>query len=446
MALSLTMEKVMTRWAGLLLVGLISCRGCEADGPGFGGGGGEDPSDSAPPDDEPDWDPGDWNTPALCGELAFEGLSPSVDGEQCENGSYPSLGAVQAASLCGGEVAAVHAGVGYPDLEAAVGSAGPGGSIYVCPGTHPVSISLWGGAWSFEGVTGDPSDVVLDGEGEHVVLSVSNAQIDLIGLGFTGGSSYDGGALDLSDGHAFVRCCSFEDNTASYEGGAINAGGHGPILLAVIGSAFEANQAGYAGSAISFGGYGDGQLLIANSSFVGNLAETAGGTVDVGAYALDHVVILDSSFEDNRSESAGAALRFGGWGASTLTVRRSALSGNHAVRRGAVSIETTRVHMAWLEDSDLVGGTTDDGAAALEVAGSPECAELHLVDSAILQNVSEKGPAVTTGSTTWLRSISSDWGAGESDNHAYDLSSPCGILDDLGGSESFTCEPDGTWY
>ena len=148
-------------------------------------------------------------------------------------------------------------------------------------------------------------DAILDGEfdesPEYQLLDIVDASLDVDGLTFRNGASYEGGAIRVEDGGVNLNSTIFTGNEATgHHGGAIYvAGGNTEITY----SEFTNNDADDNGGAIAVYGH----LYIANSEFTDNDADDDGGAI----YArYGDVTVVDSIFTGNtaRFSDGGAIL------------------------------------------------------------------------------------------------------------------------------------------
>ena len=140
--------------------------------------------------------------------------------------------------------------------------------------------------------------------------SSGGANVDIINCTFEGNKATAGraGACGFYTTSTLVRHklinCTFTDNSASNEGGALRIyGNFGPIYNCT----FTDNSAGIDGGAI-FKQSGNGVLSITLCNFTNNSASDTGGAIYKSAGALN---LTDSNF-DNNSATNGGAIRDGG--------------------------------------------------------------------------------------------------------------------------------------
>lgn len=172
------------------------------------------------------------------------------------------------------------------------------------------------------------------GENGGAVVCSDNAELTAINCRFAGNSAHLGGAIYNSAGgilkvkncvfegnsavgtgawggavfnkwYCEVEDCSFENNTASWPGGAIH-NGQGGFKLTVRSSAFYRNSSTNSGGGAIFS-YAD--LLVVNSTFVENSAAFYGGGA-ISCSKDSTSKIINCTFKDNKTnKGSGEAVR-----------------------------------------------------------------------------------------------------------------------------------------
>lgn len=173
--------------------------------------------------------------------------------------------------------------------------------------------------------------IILSGGGVTRIFRISNSDgvLNLSDLtledGFTSGS---GGAIWNQNGELNIIGCSFQNNAAVGDGGAINSNSELNILM----STFAGNQAGdtqaKSGGAIYMSGADPIHLSLSN--FSGNIATGSGGAVAI-AGSHTEVEISDTIFSGNIAMGDEPASDGGGAihnKSDLLTMIRSAFNGN----------------------------------------------------------------------------------------------------------------------
>ena len=165
-------------------------------------------------------------------------------------------------------------------------------------------------------IEGKDETATLDGGGSVQILQVIGGDLTVSGVTFTGGKADGkdveekrGGAIyvaakDGDGGNATITNCTFTDNTAEWNGGAVNVEATGVIE----GSTFEGNEANRGGGVFIVGGG-----TITDSTFEGNEASQDGG----GAYIHGEGTITDSTFEENEAKYGGGVYII--WNGGTIT-------------------------------------------------------------------------------------------------------------------------------
>jgi len=125
-------------------------------------------------------------------------------------------------------------------------------------------------------------------------ITVGDALLNLTDCILQGNTTTgSGGALDVQaslGGFAIIRNCTFADNSASLNGGAIS----NTAIINVWNSTFTGNHAGGVGGAISSGMYRSGMVCI-NSTFAGNSASGNGGAIHAASFELIHSTLSGNS-------------------------------------------------------------------------------------------------------------------------------------------------------
>ena len=339
-------------------------------------------------------------------------------------------------------------GTRYDDPQPAFNAAAPGDTVYVCPGTYEWDDEpIINKDLTFRGSARDASRVVLDGLETFRILLVTGKLVTIQDITFSKGHAEgDSGGAILGFGHLVVEDCVFDFNGVEYDGGAIDisdttllevrrstftnnfAGGGGAaihadgssMVVTIEDSTFRSNTTIGSGSAISIGRGDDWTLDIRNSAFEENLSEDGEGTIARNAPAGDDVAVVtitDSTFVGNEANANVVLAMFAE--ELTLSFDGTAIRDNVAqwFAKSATAIQA-------------FGGTTlDVSFTSAEITGNEGLYQAV--------NVSWDG--------TTLRSVDTDWGSGASENEGGDLISRCGVHDDLGAGESFTCTAAGVW-
>ena len=165
-----------------------------------------------------------------------------------------------------------------------------------------------------------------------------------------------GGAINIgSDGRIkMISNCTFINNTAAKEGGAIKTTGS----IYIIGSRFINNTAGSNGGAIYGSGMKDNTALltIINSNFTGNNATGSGGAVYSG-----YANVTNSSFILNTATNNGGAMYVDG--NRNMNATNTNFTSNVAKNDGGA----LRVFTAKINHSIFTGNNATNTAGALKV-------------------------------------------------------------------------------
>ena len=223
---------------------------------------------------------------------------------------------------------------------------------------------------------GITSQITIEGNGYTIdinnnerMVALSNAgNLTINNLTVTNGNNTGtngGGAIFNYGGTLTVNSCTFSNNSASADGGAIlNTG-----TLTVSNSTFTNNSAGTNGGAIYNNG---GTVTIDSSTFSENVAAIYGGAV-ANRYS-GTVTVNTSTFSQNQTTSTTAAHGGGGiFNDASLTVNDSVFTGNSALVPGGSGggVENYNNSAASsVNNSTFSGNSADWGGAVLNNANS----------------------------------------------------------------------------
>ena len=212
-------------------------------------------------------------------------------------------------------------------------------------------------------------DLALTGDGGFGLVEVaSSARLGLAGLTLTGGHAEHGGAIRASGGSVTVEDCTFVDNVASEEGGAIWVTANDAqedSTLTVQRSTFSRNEAERGGALLAATG---GLMDIDGSTFTANRAAYAGAVL-LGSEGLP-ARIAGSTFTANEAVAFGALAAIGGPG---IEVSDSTFSGHTLSGDAVLALENPVLRDVSVVDNQV-------GARTLYVAGG--AAELVRVEVA----------------------------------------------------------------
>jgi predicted outer membrane repeat protein len=222
---------------------------------------------------------------------------------------------------------------------------------------------------------------------------------------FSGNEAVFGGALQVgNDTPLQVSGSTFDDNSASFNGGALHA-----VFLSVQNSSFEANHASVSGGAI----LAQAVAGISDSSFINNDA-LAGGAIQVlnleltnvelrengssggGAVSVSDAATIDRSrFIDNSGGLGGGLYVHDTGGTGNLTsITRSLFTGNTATDGGGVyirsnaSIGNTTIHNNFANNAGglYIHADGDVTAVNMTLAGHITGQDLHKLGKLTMGN------------------------------------------------------------
>lgn len=218
----------------------------------------------------------------------------------------------------------------------------------------------------------------FQGSADGAAAHVESGALYVSGTTFDGNVGGNGGAIAVATGELDIDACTFTNNEASYNGGAIYAGAYTSIR--VKDSTFTANSNGaggasQAGGALYVGNYAT--LGVEGSTFQGNGSPdydtlgTYGGAVYLGQVASAEVV--DSDFDANIAYYGGAFFQdyYG-----NLALQGGSYTSNYAyyggVGFGRYIGELSLANVAVLESTSLYNGAGFyvEGASRIRVTGS----------------------------------------------------------------------------
>ena len=239
----------------------------------------------------------------------------------------------------------------FKTLLSAINNAKNGDVIYIAPGTYigngnvkliinkELTLERWG----------DEGEVIFDGQNTNYIFTLnSNAVIS--SLTFKNAKNSNGGALNIKSNTLIVDC-TFRDNQATGEGGAIYLSSG---KSTIINSHFTNNYAPSAGGAISMAA---SNLNVISSVFITNSGQR-GGAINSGN-AEESLYVADSTFINNSAKSYGGAVTFDGTG----NITDSVFINNTAVLGGGAVYMWDYSH--FISNSRFINNSAADGGAII---------------------------------------------------------------------------------
>ncbi|HMV69577.1 MAG TPA: hypothetical protein PKA64_22235 [Myxococcota bacterium] len=337
---------------------------------------------------------------------------------------------------CTPAAAAMFLGAPYASIQDALDAAvATGGVITVCEGVHGGDLDVHGaGPVWLVGETGDPADVILDGQGADALVAVAEP-VNVLGL--SGVTLRDGFAEPrangrfasavlhaVDDGALFIADCRFSDNiTRSDEAAVMTSASRVRVERTV----FERNQGGVAGALNVVHRVRGAQVTLDDVDLIDNVGGLAGGVwisagsnqpppgvdryelsrvrargneggsssvVSVEGVHAMHLTVDRSSFVDNTASGSGGAVdvsRLLLERGQRVTVSRTTFRGNRSAQGAALTLagrSTSKVATAELVDV-RVGENRSIGPGVLSV-GPGWAVDLRHVDLGV-------GPHANTG-------------------------------------------------
>jgi len=171
-------------------------------------------------------------------------------------------------------------------------------------------------------IVGKGNNVVIDAKGINQIFEIEGTKLTLKNLKLINGKSNSGGGAISSSGDLTVIDCTFTNNKANYDGGAIQCD-----RLSMSGCTFTNNQAELNGGAIS----SSGDLTVIDCTFVNNKAtKLIGGAISGG----DSVTVSGCTFTNNQANYSCGAIA----GGEKTTVKNSKFTNNKVTTYGGGAI------------------------------------------------------------------------------------------------------------
>ena len=247
----------------------------------------------------------------------------------------------------------------------------------------------------------------------------------------TGNKAKYGGAVKLNDHHLYIEGCSFVDNIATDNAGAISVGEKGRLEIGneepVL---FQGNIAGNSGGALEVetmrDNYGNN---IHNSVFKENNAQWGGAVAvygksgkstnmyfkdctaegnyaskDGGAFYVEDESLIDltrTSIKANHADNMGGAVCLHGW--KGVQVFQSSFIGNYAGTGGAIYTEGSGEQYGYL----YIDECSFDGNYLKNRYGCTM--NINGLDKFCMNNTSVKGSYTTTSSSSNKKGLNSSW-------------------------------------
>lgn len=213
----------------------------------------------------------------------------------------------------------------YPDIASGLNAAASGDTVLVTAGSYlEHGLALTAGVF-LQGESGNPSDVIIDGEnlGRILLCDGLTEFSSVSGITFMRGRSSSGAAIHVENSLMSIHDCAFSDNVSIGQSGAVN------INLSegsMVDCSFTNNSAAEMAGAVR----------CRNSSFVfESCTFTGNSSVHSGALYLSYgdVKVLDCVFRDNHADLNGGGLVFVG---TPAVIRDCTFQGNSADGGGGI--------------------------------------------------------------------------------------------------------------
>ena len=227
-------------------------------------------------------------------------------------------------------------------------------------------------------IEGLGSKVVLDGEGNNHIFTITGETVSLKKLKVTNGySTASGGAINNVKGNLIVKDCTFTNNLA-ITGGAICTYNK----LTVDNCTFTNNKAANYGGAIdSFG-----KVNINNCTFKNNQAtKDGGGAIVSGGNPGDSLTVKKSTFINNRAEDGGAIDTY-----IKATISSCTFTNNRAMKKDAGAIDFRYGHSTVNSCTFKNNQAKRNGGAICIGVHSGYTTKVEIVNSKFTNNIAGK--------------------------------------------------------
>jgi len=259
----------------------------------------------------------------------------------------------------------IHVPADFPTIAEALAAADRFDVVVLAPGTYTETHLLLPNGVSLRGASGNPADVVCDGQGDGPIFESLNGRerVAFHGMTFRNCVGVNGGAISLAIRQgADIIDCVFEDNTASEQGGAVyilQISAPDNQSATIVNCDFERNESGLDGGAV-FALFAP--LLVENCRLQNNAAGRDGGAIFAPSRLT---VIVACDFIANTAEADGGAFD----GNGRCRISGSTFLDNSAVwGGGAVQIAENLIDCLFRGNSS---GTA--GGAVLLVGEATNC-------------------------------------------------------------------------
>jgi len=284
----------------------------------------------------------------------------------------------------------------HPDIESALALAVPGDEVVVAAGHYPEHDLILPSGIVLRGATGDPADVVIDGEragrciyGANLdtatrleALTLSNG---LPALGTTPHNSW-GAGLMVDEGELTISNCVFTGNETAIGGGAFIIGTGAPVIVDCI---FDGNSASESAGLLL---HGTCDPLVKNCIFRnGDRVTYGGGLTWTGA---GHLLLEDCTVEDNTVIESGGGVEI--LGSAAVATLRNCVIRHNVSGYGAGGLSVGNHGRVVLEQCQITENSADNYAGGI---GLGTGTYLEADDSSILNNTSPTGADCQVGSS-----------------------------------------------
>lgn len=327
------------------------------------------------------------------------------------------------------------------------GDINAGGDAY---GTIWITVS--GSSFSHSVADRQGGSIGLSG-GLSIGVAIEESVYDSCLSGASGGCLYFESNLrdvELLPGPISVSNTSFygcqADGNVDDHGGALSVnsafGSVAAIPVVITRSTFEGNSASGDGGAVQFGGVSPIEVIVDDVLFDGNTSTDSGGAMVVDGSNLTTVSVSNTAFQLNSSQGMGGGIQVNRGDSVQLNLSDVVFEGNSSRGSGgAIHLKgDTTIALSILDTVFSLNSTLESGSAIASIHDSPATIRCERCTITGGQAGFEAG-AVDIDDFVQFDSIDSDWGSLSTNNSPNDLVIPDYLYRNLQDHETFSCSP-----
>lgn len=277
---------------------------------------------------------------------------------------YPAVAiAIYLLSVAGALGATVRVPEDQPTIQAGLNAAAAGDVVLVGPGTYSEAITIPFRQLTLRSAAGPATTILTRSTGRSITMSALSLTVDgftltRTGTGSAGGIAHQSGDLTMTN-------CVLSGCSASFSGpgsgGAVAISSGSNTTCTFIGCTFSDNQASSNGGAIEVGAFAIVRII--NCTFLRNAATFNGGALDA---PTGTVSIVNSLFSGNSASTGGAVYSSGGSGGTRIS--GCTFVGNSGMGGTGRAVYST-------------SGTTFENSIVWATAGAPGIPAVYLAGS-----------------------------------------------------------------